>query len=422
MTNAPLAERIRPTTVDEVVGQRHILAPGASALRDVIDAGTACNMIFYGPPGTGKTTVANIVATRANRPLHRLNATSAGVKDVRAIVDAARESGGAILYLDEIQCFSKKQQQSLLEHTESGLLTLIASTTENPYFYVYDALLSRSAVFEFRPVTPEEAVPAVERAILARAQEAAFTWDDGIQDVIARVCGGDVRRAINVVELVTLPALSGKPVHVTAEKCRAATRNNNMRFDADGDENYDLASGLHKSMRGSDPDAALHYLARLLAGGDIVTPSRRVLCAASEDVGLAYPPAIQIATSCVDAAFRLGLPEAYLPLAQAVLTVALAPKSNSVHEAFAAARADVESGVPTPVPRHLQNCHADSAGQEREQGYLYPHDYPGHYVAQQYLPDAILGRTYYRPGDNPTERAMFDHLTALRASVETERR
>lgn len=398
---APLADRIRPTCLEEIAGQKHILAPGSSPLYHIVKNKMVANLIFYGPPGTGKTTTARLIASQAGLEIFKLNATSATTKDVRDVLAKAESAGSAVLYLDEIQYFTKKQQQSLLEATESGKLYLIASTTENPYFYVYNALLSRSSVFEFKALTPEDALPAICRALDVQAAALGVSYEPGLAERIASACGGDLRRAVNVIELLT----STMPL-VTLDAVDQLCRGNNMNFDRDGDVNYDLASGLHKSMRGSDPDAALYYLARLLHGGDLVTPSRRILCAACEDVGLAYPNAIVVAKACVDAAMQLGLPEAYLPLSQAVVMICQAPKSNSLHEAFALAKKDVDSGLVGAMPRHLQNVHADSAGQERDQGYLYPHDFPNHYVPQQYLPDCVLGRRYYVPGDNPTEQSM----------------
>ena len=406
----PLADEIRPSTLDEVVGQKHILGPGG-LLRRVIESGEVPNMVFYGPSGTGKTTVANIIARRTERSLRRLNATNASLNDVKAIIaelDTMLAPGGVLLYLDEIQYFNKKQQQSLLEFMENGSLTLIASTTENPYFYVYGALLSRSTVFEFKAVTPEEAEPAVLRAlkIMRERSPLPLEWEGAVPRQIATACGGDVRKAINAVELLCEAAVprDGKLTLTLADAEQVAQRSA-MRYDKGGDAMYDAASALMKSLRGSDPDAALHYLARFLEAGDLITPCRRLLCSASEDVGMAYPQAVAIVKACVDTALQLGLPEAQLPLAQAAILLATAPKSNSVVAGINRAWADVRAGRTGDIPRELQNVHADSAGMEREQGYLYPHDFPRHWVRQQYLPDPLKDVRYYEYGDNKTEQA-----------------
>ena len=406
----PLADEIRPKTLDEVVGQRHLLAPGA-LLRRLIEQGTDANMVFYGPSGTGKTTIANIIAEKTNKTLYRLNATTASLQDIKDIiadVGTLLAPGGVLLYLDEIQYFNKKQQQSLLEFMENGKLTLIASTTENPYFYVYSALLSRSTVFEFKAVPPQEAEPAVLRALRIQQErsELPLDWEEGLPLQIATACGGDVRKAINAVELLCQAAAPKKGrLCLTRDDASQVAQRSAMRYDKGGDAMYDIASALMKSLRGSDPDAALHYLARFLEAGDLVTPCRRLLCSASEDIGMAYPQAVSIVKACVDTAMQLGLPEAQLPLAQAAILLATAPKSNSVVEGISRARADVRAGRTGDIPRELQNVHADSTGMEREQGYLYPHSFPGHWVAQQYLPDALKGVRYYEWGDNKTEQA-----------------
>ncbi len=415
----PLADRIRPQSLDEVVGQKHLLG-GNALLRRFIEKGTDANMVFYGPSGTGKTTIANIIARRTQRTLYKLNATTASLQDVKGIigdVGTLMAPGGVLLYLDEIQYFNKKQQQSLLEFMENGSITLIASTTENPYFYVYAALLSRSTVFEFKPVTATDVRPAVDRALALVQSESPLplSWEEDVPDYIAHACGGDVRKAMNAVELLyeAAPAEDGKLVLTVADAEQVSQRSA-MRYDKGGDAMYDLASALMKSLRGSDPDAALHYLARFLEAGDLITPCRRLLCSASEDVGMAYPQAISIVKACVDTAMQLGLPEAQLPLAQAAVLLATAPKSNSVVNAIGAAWADVKKGRTGSVPRELQNVHADTTGQEREQGYLYPHDFPGHWVKQQYLPDELAGASYYRYGDNKTEQAARAYWEKLK--------
>ena len=404
----PLADRIRPQSLEEVLGQSHILGRDG-LLRRVINSGKIPNMVFYGPSGTGKTTVANIIAQRSGRTLRRLNATTASLADIREVMDQVGTllaPNGVLLYLDEIQYFNKKQQQSLLEFIENGKITLIASTTENPYFTIFNAILSRSTVFEFKMLTADDILPAVDRGIALQAQELEVeaSCEDGVREHLAACCGGDVRKALNAVELLmTASRIQDGVLTVTLEDAKLVAQRSAMRYDRDGDDHFDIASALMKSMRGSDPDGALHYLARLLEAGDMLTAIRRILCSASEDIGMAYPQAAAIVKSCVDSALQLGLPEARLPLAQAVILLATAPKSNSVLNAIDAALSDVRAGRTGDYPRHLQNVHADGAGFEREQGYLYPHSYPNHWVAQQYLPDAIKDHVYYDP--NKTEQA-----------------
>lgn len=417
--NRPLADEIRPQSLDEVVGQKHLIGPGGM-LRRLIESGTSANMIFYGPSGTGKTTIANIIASRTNKTLHKLNATTASlsdVKDIIADVGTLLAPGGVLLYLDEIQYFNKKQQQSLLEFMENGSITLIASTTENPYFYVYGALLSRSTVFEFKQVSPKETLGAVQRAlnILKERSELPLSWEDGVPEQIATSCGGDVRKSINACELLYEAAeVKRGTITLTLSDAEQIAQKSAMRYDRGGDAMYDCASALMKSLRGSDPDAALHYLARFLEAGDLITPCRRLLCSASEDVGLAYPQAVAIVKACVDTAMQLGLPEAQLPLAQAAILLATAPKSNSVVEGIDAARADVRAGRTGDVPRQLQNVHADTTGMDNRQNYKYPHDYPNHWVDQQYLPDALKHTKYYRYGDNKNEQAAARYWESIK--------
>lgn len=405
----PLADEIRPHSLDDVVGQKHILGQ-RGLLRRIVESGSIPNMIFYGPSGTGKTTVARIIAEKTNRTLRKLNATTAGLADIKEIIaelDTLLTPGGVLLYLDEIQYFNKKQQQSLLEFIEDGRITLIASTTENPYFCVFGAILSRSTVFEFKPVTPKEAEPAVVRAfnILAEREGKTPELEPGVVQRISQACGGDVRKALNAVELLfTAGEVDGDTVRISLDDTKTVTQKSAMRYDRDGDEHYDALSALMKSLRGSDPDASLHYLARLLEAGDLIGACRRILCSASEDIGLAYPQAVPIVKACVDSALQLGLPEARLPLAEAVIFLATAPKSNSGVMAIDAAVADVRAGKSGPPPRELQNVHADGTGFEREQGYKYPHSYPNHWVRQQYLPDALKGARYYEYGDNKLEQ------------------
>ena len=415
----PLADRIRPSTLDEVVGQRHILAQG-KPLYNIISRGKIPNMIFYGPSGVGKTTVANIIAQKTSMSLYRLNGTQAStsdIKDVVANLGTFGAAGGILLFLDEIQYLNKKQQQTLLEYIESGEITLIASTTENPYFYVYGALLSRSTVFEFKNVSAEETIPAVERAlgILKARSELPLSWEDDVPRVIAQQCGGDVRKAVSACELLYEAAdVTNGELLLKSEDALQVAQRSAMRYDKGGDAMYDCASALMKSLRGSDPDAALHYLARFLEAGDLVTPCRRLLCSASEDVGMAYPQAITIVKSCVDTAMQLGLPEAQLPLAQAAILLATAPKSNSVIEGISAAWADVKAGKCGNFPRCLQNVHADSTGGAQGQNYKYPHAYPNHWVKQQYLPDELKNVQYYRYGDNKVERAAAQYWEAIK--------
>lgn len=407
----PLADLIRPASLDDVVGQRHLLDTG-KPLRRIIDSGHIPNLIFYGPSGVGKTTVARIIAEKTSMTLHKLNGTSASTADIRDVVaqiGTFAGMNGILLYLDEIQYLNKKQQQSLLEYIENGQITLIASTTENPYFAVYNALISRSTVFEFKPVPPEELERAVERAFKCMQQQLGIQLniEDGVCKYISRGSGGDVRKALNTVELSSLaaqPCDNGSLV--TMETAMMLTQRSNMRYDRDNDQHYDLLSALQKSIRGSDENAALHYAARLIKAGDLLSLCRRLLVIASEDVGLAYPQAVVITKACVDSALQLGLPEARIPIAEAIVLLATAPKSNSTYLAMDAAIDDVEKYGALDFPRHLQNKHFDGEDAKvKGQHYLYPHDYPNHYVKQQYLPDDIADKIYYKFGQNKQEQA-----------------
>lgn len=406
----PLAERIRPKTLDDIVGQSHLLGKD-KPLRRIIESGKIPNMIFYGPSGIGKTTVARMIANNAHMTMHKLNGTSASIADIKQIVaETETLSGinGILLYLDEIQYLNKKQQQSLLEYIENGKITLIASTTENPYFYVYNAIISRSTVFEFKPMTAEEIMPAIKRAFQLMADELGLKLrlENGVLEYIARGCGGDVRKSINTVELCILSADNdGEKLTVKLDNVKLLTQRSNMRYDRDGDQHYDILSALQKSIRGSDENAALHYAAQLIEAGDIISLCRRLLVIASEDIGLAYPLAAVVTKNCVDSALQLGLPEARIPLAEAIILLATAPKSNSAEAAIDAALADVRNGDVGDYPRHLQNKHFDGDGAAvKGQHYLYPHDYPNHWVEQQYLPDKLVGRVYYNYGENKTEQ------------------
>lgn len=418
---SPLADRIRPQTIDEIVGQRHLLAPG-KALRRIIESGTIPNLVFYGPPGVGKTTLASIIAKQTKKKLVKLNGTTASTADIREVVaglDGLDAIHGVLLYLDEIQYFNKKQQQTLLEFLEDGSITLIASTTENPYFYVYNAILSRSTVFEFRAVEPEEVLRAVRRAfsVLEEEGETPLVMEDGVPEQIASACGGDVRKAMNAVELSVLSAevTAEGTRRVLLENARELTQKSAVRYDKEGDEHYDLISAFQKSMRGSDPDAAVYYLACLLAAGDLPSVCRRLMVCACEDVGLAYPQIIPIVKAAVDAALQIGLPEARLPLADAVILVAISPKSNSAHDAIARASADVEAGKIGRIPRQLQNKHYDGEDNPNKgQFYRYPHDYPNHWVDQQYLPDVVAGTRYYEWGDNKTEQGFCGYWKKIK--------
>ena len=415
----PLADRIRPESIDDVAGQKHLLGEG-KILRRIIESGDTPNLIFYGPSGVGKTTVARIIANKCGKKLCYLNATTASTADIKEIVasigsiDAA---GGILLYLDEIQYFNKKQQQILLSFIESGDITLIASTTENPFFYVYNAILSRSTVFEFKTLSAADIMDVLDRAMgkLSDEQKSTVILSDQNRRKIATAAAGDVRRALNMLELCFMLTDGAGENVISDDTVEQILSDNSVRYDREGDEHYDVISAYQKSMRGSDPDAAVYYLARLLAAGDLPSACRRLLVCANEDVGLAYPQIIPIVKAAVDTAREVGLPEARIPLANAVVAVATAPKSNSVYDAINSAMADVESGVTGDIPRALQNKHFDGEGAEQKgQNYLYPHNYPRHYVNQQYLPDNLKNKKYYEFGDNKLEQKSREYWDAIK--------
>lgn len=415
---SPLADKLRPKNIEEVAGQKHLLAEG-KVLRRIIDGGTLPNLIFYGPSGVGKTTVANIIAENCGMKLHYLNATTASTADIKEIVGSIGTidtQNGILLYLDEIQYFNKKQQQILLSYIENGDITLIASTTENPYFYVYNAILSRSTVFEFKTLSKEDIKGVLKRAIGIIKQEKGkeiIISDEAISKM-ASASGGDVRRSLNMLELCIITS-EGKDIHITDQTVEEILAGNGVRYDREGDQHYDIISAYQKSMRGSDPDAAIYYLGRLLAAGDLPSACRRLLVCANEDVGLAYPQIIPIVKAAVDTAMTVGLPEARLPLANAVILVATSPKSVSAHDAINAAMEDINRGLIGDIPRSLQNKHFDGEDAEQKgQHYKYPHEYPNHYVKQQYLPDILANKKYYKFGDNKTEQAYKEYWKKIK--------
>lgn len=416
--NSPLADRLRPDSLDNVVGQGHILGEG-KVLRRIIEGGSIPNMIFYGPSGTGKTTVANIAAERAGKRLYRLNATTASVSDVRNVLTEANGimgAGGVVLYLDEIQNFNKKQQQSLLECIEDGRVTLIASTTENPYFYVYNAILSRTTVFEFLPVDDSEIERALLRGVEALKESYSLIVTPEALEHIAACSCGDVRKALTSLEVAAMSAAAGADGGLTVDlaAAEAVTSKKAFRHDRDGDSHYDVLSAFQKSIRGSDPNAALHYMARLVEAGDLQSICRRLLVIAAEDIGLAYPNAMVVTKACVDSAFQLGFPEAQIPLAEAVILLATSPKSNSAVNGIGAALADLRGGNTGDVPNHLKDTHYGGAAKLGRGGYKYPHDYPDSYVEQQYLPDKIKDREYYFPGSNKLEQATAAYWKSIK--------
>ncbi len=417
--NSPLADRIRPKKIEDVAGQKHLLADN-KVLRRIIDTKNIPNLIFYGPSGVGKTTVANIIAENCGKKLYYLNATTASTADIKDIINnigTIEASGGILLYLDEIQYFNKKQQQILLSYIENGDITLIASTTENPYFYVYSAILSRSTVFEFKTLSSADIEDVIKRGIGIIKEEKEKDVEISAESLrkIATSAAGDVRKALNTLELCIMTGENDKNIEISDQTVEEILASNSVRYDREGDQHYDIISAYQKSMRGSDPDAAIYYLGRLLAAGDLPSACRRLLVCASEDVGLAYPQIIPIVKAAVDTAMMVGLPEARIPLANAVILVASAPKSNSAEAAIDAAMSDIERGIGGDIPRQLQNKHFDGEDAAvKGQNYKYPHDYKWHYVNQQYLPDNIKNKKYYHPGENKNEMKFAEYWSKIK--------
>ncbi len=418
----PLADIMRPDKIDDVVGQRHLIGSG-KLLNNILKSRDIPNMIFYGPSGTGKTTVANICANVSEKTLFKINATNSSIKDIRDItskIGTFEAQKGILLYLDEIQNFNKKQQQALLEYTETGDITLIASTTENPYFYIYNALLSRSTVLEFKPVEQTDIANNLKRCVQKACEvyNRQIILNDDIAFIIAGLCAGDVRKSINILEICIKSLMftdGDKPITITEDTVAQATNKSQFAFDRDGDSHYDTLSAFQKSIRGSDPDAAVHYLARLIKADDLPSICRRLTVVAAEDIGLAYPNAIAVTNACVESALRLGFPEARIPLAEAVIFLASLPKSNSAICAIDAALADIDAGKAGNVPLHLKDSHYSGAKKlGRGTEYKYPHNYPGSYVKQQYLPDSLTGTHYYMPGNNKMENSLKNYLNSLK--------
>ena len=416
----PLADMLRPQSIDDIVGQKHLLGKN-KVLRKIIESKNIPNMIFYGPPGVGKTTLASIISKETNKTLYKLNGTTASTSDIKDIISdlgTFNAQNGILLYLDEIQYLNKKQQQTLLEFIETGKITLIASTTENPYFYVYNAILSRCTVFEFKSVESEEIKKAVKRAFTVYSREINknISLDENVLDYISTACSGDVRKAINTVELATISSLNEKDnIKINIDTVKQIAEKNVLNHDKNGDSHYDLLSAFQKSMRGSDPNAAIHYLSRLLESGDLISASRRLMICVCEDVGLAYPQAIPIVKSCVDIAFQVGLPEARIPLADAVILVCNSPKSNSAYLAINSATEDIKAGKSGNIPRHLQNKHFDGEdNQNKGQFYKYPHDYKNSYVKQTYLPNILENKIYYNFGKNKNEQLFKEYWDKIK--------
>ena len=407
----PLADFLRPESLEDMVGQHHLLDKG-TVFRKSIDSNHITNMVFYGPPGVGKTTLANIIAKNSHLSLYKLNGTNASIDDIKNVIkesDSFLNNEGVLLYLDEIQYLNKKQQQSLLEFVESGNITLIASTTENPYFYIYPALISRCTVFEFKALKVDD----IREGLLKACKKLGLKIDDDALETLALASNGDMRKALNNLDFIFGALNKTNEIHLDIVK--QLIDKANIAYDRGEDKHFDTLSAFMKSLRGSDPDAAIFYLAKLLKGGDLIAASRRLLCSVSEDVGLAYPQLIPIVKACVDSALQLGMPEARLPLANATILIATAPKSNAAYLAVDTAMADIDQGKGATVPRNLQNTHFDGEdARVKGQNYIYPHDYPNHYVEQQYLPDDLKKRKYYIPQDNKNEQSFKEYWDKIK--------
>ncbi|SJN83551.1 Replication-associated recombination protein A [Clostridioides difficile] len=416
----PLADKIRPKTMNDVIGQSHIIGNG-KILSKILQSNFLPNMIFFGPPGVGKTTVAEIIAERSNKSFYKINATNSSLEDIKKVISelgSINNVNGVLLYIDEIQSFNKKQQQSILEFMENGSITLIASTTENPYHYVYKALLSRSTVFEFKPLEKLDIEKGLKRAVEVLNEDSYMDIkcnNNAIED-IAILSDGDMRRALNILEVVVYSTKPNKDniTYIDSDVIRASTFNKIINYDKNGDSHYDILSAFQKSIRGSDPQASIHYLARLIKGGDLISICRRLLVIASEDIGLAYPNAIVIVKACVDSAMQLGFPEAKIPLAEATILLATSPKSNSACIAIMKAMDELDKEFVKDIPNSIKDAHYSGSKEiGRGCGYKYPHNFKNHYVKQQYLPDSIKDSIYYIPQENKTEKNIKKYLEYL---------
>lgn len=419
----PLADRLRPQKLEDMVGQSHIIGEG-KVLNKIIKSNSIPNMILYGPPGTGKTTLANIIANTTGKKYVKLNAVNCGVKEIKEVIDVAKQDlfsyNGIILMLDEIQAMNRKQQQALLEVIEDGSVTLIASTADNPYFVIYKAILSRSSIFEFKPINKEEIFKGLENAVQKIKKDCVYDFvdiDDEALKCISQMCNGDMRSALNKLELAFNLGIDigNNSVVVNLDTVIESSSVKRISFDRGGDDGYSILSAFHKSLRGSDENAAIHYLARLIKAEDMQGITRRLLCVASEDVGLAVPQAISIVQACVSSALQLGFPEAKLPLAQATIYLAQCPKSDSVINAINLALSDLENIETGDIPLHLKDAHYENAKKlGRGVDYKYPHDFPNHYVNQQYLPNEIKDKIYYTPGRNKNEQLYKQYWDNLK--------